>query len=87
VLAVWTQADGQLTVTGAVVRPDESFSSPTQLGVAGDDCWMHRCLAGGMGSVALGADGRGVIAWVEKANPYRANGGVVYARTVDVGGL
>jgi hypothetical protein len=88
VLALWTQSDGlggHLTLNAAEGSPDSGFATPTQLAAIGNDCFAHRCLPGGQATVALGASRRGVIAWIEKANPTSANpSGAVYARIVDL---
>jgi hypothetical protein len=86
-VAVWTQStgwNGSLALDVAAARPDGSFGSPAQLAAIGPDCFAHRCLAGGLGAVALGPGGRGIVAWVAKADPTAATGGVVYARDIDL---
>jgi hypothetical protein len=86
VLALWTQSDGwsgHLTLDAAIGSTDGSFSRPFDLARIGRDCFAHRCLPGGQGTVALDAAGRGVVAWVEKAEPTSTDpGGAVYARNV-----
>jgi hypothetical protein len=89
-VAVWPQSTGwtgSLTLDAAAARPDGSFGRPSQLAAIGPDCFAHRCLTGRLGAVAVGADGRGVVAWVAKADPTAASGGVVYARDVDLAAL
>jgi len=89
VLALWTQSDGwsgHLVLDGAAGPADGTFGRPTQLAAIGPDCFAHRCLPGGQGTVSLDAAGRGVVAWVEKANPTsQSPDGAVYARSVDIG--
>jgi len=77
---------GHLVLGRAAGRADGTFTRPTQLAAIGADCFAHRCLPGGQGTVALDAAGRGVVAWVEKADPTsQSPDGAVYARSVDIG--
>jgi hypothetical protein len=89
-LVIWAQSSGypsQLTLEAAEGSPDGSFGRPLTLAQIGGDCFAHRCFVGWRGTVALDAAGRGVVAWVTKADPTARTGGVVHARDVDLGAL